>query len=84
MMKRDEIGYPESCLNRALATEHIFVLLARDAAAPHTVREWVRERLALGKNIRSDPEIQEALRQADAMERQREDIRSLLGKKETA
>lgn len=49
-----------------------FVLLARDVAAPDTIRQWIELRLHLGKNKPDDPQIVEADRCANIMEEQRE------------
>lgn len=68
MRKEDELMDPNSCLNRARRSEFLFVLLARDAAAPATVRFWIEERVRLGKNAHDDPQIVEAGRWADAVE----------------
>lgn len=68
MLKYDELTNPKSCLSRARATEMVFTLLERDAAAPHAIREWVKKRIELGKNTISDPQITEALQTADYME----------------
>jgi hypothetical protein len=70
MKKSRELNDPGSCLNRARDNEIIFVLLARDAAAPAAIRAWAGERMRLGKNRLSDPQILEALSCADAMEAQ--------------
>lgn len=71
MIKRDEIEYAESCLNKARDSERLFVLLARDAAAPVAIRAWVAERLRLDKNKADDPQIVEALECARLMEIER-------------
>lgn len=68
MLKREELSNPDSCLNRAADSEMLFVLLARDVAAPATVRFWVSERLRLGKNISTDGTIVNALRVAEEMD----------------
>ena len=68
MLKRDELANPDSCLNRAREDELVFVLLARDPAAPETIRAWVKERIRLGKNERQDMQIQEALKLAREMD----------------
>ena len=60
MRKRDELAFPDSCLNKARDDEWIFVLLERDPAAAATVRFWIEERIRLGKNERHDPKLQEA------------------------
>lgn len=70
MVKIHEISDPNSCLNRAASNEFLFVLLARDAAAPQTIRFWIDERIRLGKNMRDDAQIQAAEVIADVMERQ--------------
>lgn len=57
---------PNDCYDRAEPDEPMFVLLARDKAAPETVRSWVRLRRKMGKaDWRVDGE---AIRCADAME----------------
>ena len=71
MIKRDEIEHTESCLNKARDNERLFVLLARDAAAPVAIRAWVAERLRLGKNKLDDAQIREALDCATRMETER-------------
>jgi hypothetical protein len=75
MRKRDEVEYSESCLNRAVDDEYIFVLLARDPAAPVALRAWVAERIRLGKNVPEDAQIVEALDCARRMELARESNR---------
>ena len=71
MTKVDEIGQPSSCWNKALKDERVFILLARDPAAPATIRAWVAERLQRGLNQFDDKQILEALECADLMERER-------------
>ena len=71
MLKRDEIANSTSCLNNALDGERLFVLLARDPAAPVAIRAWVNERLRLGKNLPDDDQIEEALDCACRMEEER-------------
>ncbi len=61
MRKRDELTDPKSCMSRAKYDELTFVLLGRDAAAPVAIAAWVAARIALGKNVESDPQIVEAL-----------------------
>ena len=68
MIKHREISDPSSCLNRAREDEMTFVLLGRDSAAPATIRFWIAERIRLGKNQPSDPQIAEALACAQTME----------------
>lgn len=71
MLKRKELTDPKSCMSRADDDEMTFVLLGRDLAAPATIRFWVAERIRLGKNTESDPQIVEALECAAWMERHR-------------
>lgn len=61
MYKTDETTDPTSCLNKAWTNEMLFVLLARDAAAPVAIRAWIEERIRIGKNQRNDPQILEAV-----------------------
>jgi hypothetical protein len=74
MIKRDEIECTESCFNKARDNERLFVLIARDAAAPVAIRAWVAERLRLGKNTAADPQIVEALDCARLMEIERREV----------
>lgn len=60
MRKRDELTNPNSCMSRAKDDEWTFVLLGRDVAAPVAIRAWIEERIRLGKNKASDPQIIEA------------------------
>ena len=71
MIKSEELTNPSSCMSRANLDEMTFVLLARDIAAPRTIREWVRLRIFYGKNEINDAQIQEALACAEKMEQQR-------------
>jgi hypothetical protein len=71
VIKKEELSNPDSCMSRAKDDEMTFVLLARDAAAPSTIRVWCEHRIGLGKNVWNDPQILEALKCADEMERQR-------------
>lgn len=74
MIKRDEIEYTESCLNKARDNERLFVLLSRDPAAPVAIRAWVKERIRLGKNKPDDAQIVEALECANLMDVERAEI----------
>jgi hypothetical protein len=72
MLKQNEITDANSCLNKARRDEMMFILLARDPAAPATIRFWVEERIRLGKNnLVDDPQIIEAWDCAHAMEVER-------------
>jgi hypothetical protein len=69
MIKREELTNPKSCMSKALDDEMTFVLLARDLAAPDTIRYWVHRRVRMGKNTYQDPQIHEALECAAKMEK---------------
>jgi hypothetical protein len=71
MLKINELANPFSCLNRAKDNERMFVLLARDEAAPVAIRAWCAERIRLGKNAPDDPQIIEAMKCAKMMEFER-------------
>lgn len=68
MIKSKELTDPNSCMSRARDDEMTFVLLGRDAAAPAAIRFWIEERIRLGKNARTDPQILEAMQCARSME----------------
>ena len=68
MRKLDELMDPKSCMSRARPDEMTFVLLGRDAAAPYTIREWIKKRIELGKNQPGDAQIVEAEECARQME----------------
>lgn len=68
MTKDWESVSPTSCFNHADPNEMIFVLLARDVAAPITIRAWCAERVWLGKNKWDDTQIVEALECAKIMQ----------------
>jgi hypothetical protein len=74
MIKRDEIEDTQSCFNKAHEGERMFVMLARDPAAPVAIRAWVAERLRLGKNESTDAQILEALECAKLMDLERAEI----------
>ena len=76
MIKRDEIEDVESCFNKANDGERLFVLLARDPAAPVAIRAWIAERIRLGKNAPGDEQIREAFECANLMEMERVEIES--------
>lgn len=59
---------PNSCLNRAAPDEPLFLLRAHDIASSNTVRSWIKERLATGKNNPGDPQILDAERIAAEMD----------------
>ena len=74
MLKKDEISNPNSCLNKAKDDERIFVLRAKDLAAPSAIREWVSCRIAIGLNNPGDAKIIEALDCARLMEAERKEM----------
>ena len=76
MIKRDEIEDSESCFNKAQDGERLFVMLARDPAAPAAIRAWIAERIRLGKNKPEDDQIREAHECANLMEVERVEIES--------
>ncbi len=76
MIKRDEIEDIGSFFNKAADGERLFVLLARDPAAPVAIRAWIAERLRLGKNAAGDEQIREAFECAALMELERSEIES--------
>jgi hypothetical protein len=76
MRKRDELQ--RGCMANALPDEMTFVLLARDEDAPETIRDWIKRRIARGKNKPDDPKIYEAEQCAAIMEAERADVRQRL------
>ena len=76
MRKEQELR--EGCMAKAIDGEMTFVLLARDPAAPMAIMDWVRHRVAIGKNSPHDPQVIEALKCAEIMQAERADIRKTL------
>lgn len=73
MLKRDEMHFANSCLNRAAEDEPVFVLRANDISAPATVRSWVRHYTArkggeFNMATRERAKVDEAMALADRME----------------
>lgn len=68
-----------NCYDKALPDEEMFVLLARDAAAPAAIRAWVDRRIMSGRNEAEDEQIVEALACADRMYAQRPTLHNALG-----
>lgn len=68
MLKIDEKNDPKSCWNKADDHERLFVLLARDVAAPLTILCWIMLRVVMGKNKLNDPQLKEAWDCARLME----------------
>lgn len=60
MIKKQEMSDEKSCLNKAQDDEPIFVLRAKDPAAPNTILAWIQERARLGLNSGIDAKIIEA------------------------
>jgi hypothetical protein len=75
MRRLEETLAKDSCLNRALDEELVFVLLGRDASAASAIRYWASHRVATAKNQRTDPEIVEAFKLADQMDKERSFMR---------
>lgn len=59
---------PNDCYHKAEPDEEIFVLLARDEAAPHAIRKWVNMRIMFGLDDPHSEKINEAMRCASKME----------------
>ena len=76
MIKRDEIEETKSCFNKAHDGERLFVLLARDPAAPVAIRAWIAERIRLSKNVPGDEQLREAFECAALMDLERVEIES--------
>lgn len=70
MRKKDEARNPNSCLNKAFESEMLFVLLGRDPAAPFAIRQWIAERIRLGRNQVTDIQIIDAVACAEIMEKE--------------
>jgi hypothetical protein len=83
VIKTQEATDLQSCWNKALPNERVFVLLARDPAAPEAIREWVAERITSGKSHRDDPQIVEALLCAALMDDERDAVRAEISHVET-
>lgn len=67
MLKRDELRYQGSCLNKAAADEPVFVLRAKDVLAPQTIRLWAM----MAEGLHEPEKIADALKLADQMDRWR-------------
>lgn len=80
MTKRSELKEPSSCFNKAHELELMFVLLERDPAMPDTIRDWVRRRISLGKNVKGDAQTLEALALAEVVEARQRHIKDYKGK----
>jgi hypothetical protein len=60
MRKSQELTDPASCFSKARDDEILFVLLARDPAAPGTIRDWIDRRIEMGLNQPGDSKLIEA------------------------
>ncbi|MBU6231389.1 hypothetical protein KGP36_01870 [Patescibacteria group bacterium] len=81
MIKTEELE--KGCMAKALPEEMTFVLLARDPAAPATIRFWMKERNRLGRNTEPlDEQLAEAEMCALYMDSQRPQIKEALRRKE--
>lgn len=67
MIKKMEKADGRSCWNKAGEDELVFVLLARDPAAPAAIQAWIEERVRLRKNKPGDQQLRDAERAADVM-----------------
>lgn len=74
MIKSEELNDPNSCLNRAEDDEMLFVLRAKDPAAPNVIRFWVQHRYQLGLNCPEDKKVAEALECAAEMSRYQREL----------
>lgn len=72
MIKSKELASPNSCLNKAADDEMMFVLRAKDPAAPAAILAWIAMRVILGLNKVDDPKLVEAADTGNEMARQRE------------
>jgi hypothetical protein len=75
MRKTQEICKDNSCWNKALPSELMFVLLCRDETAPDTIEFWANKRIELGLNKPDDPQIVEARECAAKMREERLSVR---------
>lgn len=66
---------PNDCYHKAEPHEEMFVLLARDEAAPHAIRKWVNMRIMFGLDEPHSEKINEAMRCASKMEAWRNEHR---------
>lgn len=67
--KQEALQDPNSCWNRALWSEPVFILLGRDKSAAVAIRAWIHHRLISGKSSPSSKEIISARREADEIEK---------------
>lgn len=68
------------CFAKRADGELSFTLLGRDPVAAKIIREWASARIAGGFNFADDGQIFDAMSIAEAMDRQRPEIRIKLGK----
>lgn len=74
MIKKLELTESNSCLNKALDDEQVFVILGRDPAAYEAIRAWCMERVRLGLNKPDDQKINDAMDCAMKMSLERDYI----------
>lgn len=60
MTKAEAIADPNSCWNRALDDEPVFILLGRDIAATDAIYRWIFSRIERFKNVQGDAQLVEA------------------------
>lgn len=80
MRKNLELECHHSCLNKADGYELLFVLIGRDECAPWAIDAWISRRIELGLNHPDDKQIIEARQCAEAMVKERNYIRNMMGK----
>lgn len=67
MIKKEELSNPNSCLNKAMSDEPVFVLKATDPLAPITIRHWA----TMSEGTQSEEKLREAENLADLMDEYR-------------
>lgn len=67
--KAQNISNTGSCWNRADFDEPVFILLGRDESAMIAIHAWIKDRVRLGKNEVTDPQITEAMNCIQEMSR---------------
>lgn len=78
MRKRDELDNLDSCLTKAISSEMLFILLARDPVAADVIDYWVKLRVERGHNLPDDDQIKEALQCASTMRYEQPFVRRML------
>ena len=82
MLKREELEFPTSCLNKAADDEPIFVLRAKDPCAPAAILAWANNRITQGIDTAGSSKIAEAIQIGRQMEEwQKRQARKVAGTK---